>query len=240
MTDILFEYDHMLLRSEYRSPDLHAHLAVHLIIALGGELNVVVEDKEFQADAVFIASDVNHTIYADKGEKLVYLFDSTTRYATEIQAKYLKGCPFLRLTSDTARELQNIWKNCYGNLKEADIKMLSFLELSKIEDDKVDVRIKTVLKTIKELPEIPSDLVSLLCNKVNLSKSRLSHLFKEKMGISLHRYIALDKMKKGFLYYMQGQNITDAAMNAGFDSPSHFASTCKRMFGLSFSEFIKS
>lgn len=230
----------MLIRSEYRTPDMHSHLAVHLVIALDGKLNVVVEDKEFQADAVFIDSDVNHTIYADKGEMLVYLFDSTTRYAAEIQAEYLKEKSYLQLTSDMATELQNIWKNCKGNLKAADSKLLSFLELTKIEDDNVDVRIKTVLETIKDLPEIPNDFVSLLCDKVNLSKSRLSHLFKETMGISLHRYIALDKMKKGFLYYMQGQNITDAAMKAGFDSPSHFASTCKRMFGLSFSEFIKS
>ena len=33
MTDILFEYDHMLIRSEYRTPDIHSHLAVHLVIA---------------------------------------------------------------------------------------------------------------------------------------------------------------------------------------------------------------
>lgn len=240
MTDILFEYDHMLIRSEYRTPDMHSHLAVHLVIALDGKLNVVVEDKEFQADAVFIASDVNHTIYADKGEMLVYLFDSTTWYAAEIQAKYLKENSYFTLPSDTAKELQNIWKNCNGNLKEADCKLLFFLELTKIEDDNVDFRIKTVLETIKDLPEIPNDFVSFLCDKVNLSKSRLSHLFKESMGISMHRYLALDKMKKGFLYYMKKQNITEAAMKAGFDSPSHFASTCKRMFGLSFSEFIKS
>ena len=48
MTDFLFEYDHMLIRSEYRTPDMHSHLAVHLVIALDGKLNVVVEDKEFQ------------------------------------------------------------------------------------------------------------------------------------------------------------------------------------------------
>ncbi len=240
MTDILFEYDHMLIRSEYRTPDIHSHLAVHLVIAIDGKLNVVVGDDSLETEAVFIASDVNHTIYADKGEMLVYLFDSTTWYAAEIQTKYLKVNSYFTLPSDTAKELQNIWKNCKGNLKAADSKLLSFLELTKIEDDNVDVRIKTILETMKEISEIPSDFISLLCDKVNLSKSRLSHLFKESMGISMHRYIALDKMKKGFLYYMQYQNITDAAMQAGFDSPSHFASTCKRMFGLSFSEFIKS
>ena len=112
MTDFLFEYDHMLIRSDYPTPDKHSHLAVHLVIALDEKLNVVVEDKEFQADAVFIDSDVNHTIYADKGEMLVYLFDSTTRYATEIHSKNLKDSSFLSLSPDIARELQNIWKTC--------------------------------------------------------------------------------------------------------------------------------
>ena len=112
MRDFLFEYDHMLIRSDYHTPDKHSHFAVHLVIALDEKLNVVVEDKEFQTDAVFIDSDLNHTIYEDKGEMLVYLFDSTTQYATEIHSKYLKDSSFLSLSPDIARELQNIWKTC--------------------------------------------------------------------------------------------------------------------------------
>ena len=102
----------MLIGSDYPTSDMHSHLAVHLVIALDEKLNVVVEDKEFQADAVFIDSDVNHTIYADKGEMLVYLFASTIRYTTEIHSKYLKDSSFLSLSPDIARELQNIWKTC--------------------------------------------------------------------------------------------------------------------------------
>ena len=70
----------MLIGSDYPTSDKHSHLAVHLVIALDEKLNVVIEDKEFQADAVFIDSDLNHTIYEDKGEMLVYLFASTIRY----------------------------------------------------------------------------------------------------------------------------------------------------------------
>jgi len=65
-------------------------------------------------------------------------------------------------------------------------------------------------------------------------------LFKENVGISLHRYLAMDKMRKGYIHFQKYGSITEASMRAGFDSPSHFAATCKRMFGISFSEFIKS
>ena len=78
MTDVLFEYDHILMKSEYRMPDLHSHLASHLVLGIGGTLHVMVEGQEFDADAVMIASDVQHTIYMDKGDMLLYLFDTTS------------------------------------------------------------------------------------------------------------------------------------------------------------------
>lgn len=33
MINTVFEYDHILMRAEYRTPDLHRHLAVRLILA---------------------------------------------------------------------------------------------------------------------------------------------------------------------------------------------------------------
>ena len=107
-------------------------------------------------------------------------------------------------------------------------------------ESKVDDRITDVLTFLRETDSVPEDITDILCQRVCLSKSRFSHLFKEQMGISLHRYLALDKMKKGYLSFLEYGNITEAAMRAGFDSPSHFAATCKRMFGISFTEFIQS
>ena len=107
-------------------------------------------------------------------------------------------------------------------------------------DRMTDERIQNVMTYLKTSDSISGDIIKRLCEEACLSESRLSHLFKEQMGIALGRYLVLEKMKKGYLHYRRTGNITDAALNAGFDSPSHFAATCKRMFGISFSEFIKS
>ena len=144
-TDTLFEYDHILMRTEYRTPDPHSHLAVHLILGLDSDVTCDVSGEHIEAPGIFIAADITHTAYTSSGGMLVYLFDP--------------AC---------------------------------------------------------------------------LSQSRLSHLFKESVGISLHRYLAWEKMRKGYVNYRKYGSITEAAMRAGFDSPSHFAATCKRMFGLSF------
>ncbi|WP_216857302.1 helix-turn-helix domain-containing protein [Paenibacillus tritici] len=49
----------------------------------------------------------------------------------------------------------------------------------------------------------------------------MSHLFKENTGISLSGYMVLHKLQKATYLIFEGLSITDAAMAAGFDSPSH-------------------
>ncbi|MBQ3800304.1 MAG: AraC family transcriptional regulator [Treponema sp.] len=65
-------------------------------------------------------------------------------------------------------------------------------------------------------------------------------MFSGQAGISLHRYLAFIKIQKAFLHVRKGKSLTRAALDAGFDSPSHLAATFKRMFGISFSQFLKS
>ena len=75
--------------------------------------------------------------------------------------------------------------------------------------------------------------------ELHLSSSRLSHLFSEQVGITLKDYLLLHQLERVFQDILSGRKITDAAMDAGFDSPSHFASTVKRLMGLPARSTIK-
>lgn len=75
--------------------------------------------------------------------------------------------------------------------------------------------------------------------KVNLSPSRLSHLFKSEAGISLKSYILIRRMEYAYRYVKSGGKITEAAYRAGFSSSAHFAYTCKMFTGISVSDVIK-
>ena len=240
MTDILFEYNHILMRAKYRTPDIHKHLANHLVFGISGELSCVVQDKSFQCSGIFITSDVEHTIYAESGDMLVFLFDPTSDMANDIDVQYLKGMDYALIDAIKIQKLRNIWNAHESNLKTADELLLAECHIGggsiAIEDD----RIQKIISYLEECDTIPEDIIESLCKIVCLSESRLSHLFKEQVGIALNRYIVLDKMKKTYLHYMCSKNITEAALAAGFYSPSHFAATCKKMFGISFSEFMKS
>lgn len=68
--------------------------------------------------------------------------------------------------------------------------------------------------------------------KLCISASRLSHLFSEQVGITLKKYLTLHQLERAFQDLLAGKRIMEAALNAGFDSPPHFASTVKRMMGL--------
>ena len=46
-------------------------------------------------------------------------------------------------------------------------------------------------------------------------------------------------MQTAFLALLNGKNITEAAMLAGFDSPSHFATVTKKMMGMPASISVK-
>lgn len=152
----------------------------------------------------------------------------------------MKDKSYCCLSKNETENIRHIWKQSNGDLLTADSAILDVLHLKSAAEISEDKRITEILAFLKSLDEIPENIIPLLCAQVSLSKSRLSHLFSEKVGISLHRYLAMDKMRKGYIHYQKYGNITEAALRAGFNSPSHFASTCKRMFGISFSEFIKS
>lgn len=238
MKNMVFGYEHIMMRAEYRTPDLHSHLAVHLIAGLDGKIHCNVQNNRFDAEAVFIASDAAHTAYNETGDMLVFLFDAAGSIAKEVGRKYLCGNAYCCIPTETVLQIRKIC--CENTPDDCDRLITRLLGLDTSENLPHDERITEVLEYLRSLDEIPGDITQQICKKVCLSPSRLSHLFTENIGISLHRYLAMDKMRKFYIHFQKYGNITEASMHAGFDSPSHFAATCKRMFGISFSEFIKS
>lgn len=85
MISTVFGYDHIMMCAKYRTPDPHNHLAVHFIAGLDGPVHCIVSGDSFDADAVFIASDVVHTAYAESGDMLVFLFDAAGNIAKEAE-----------------------------------------------------------------------------------------------------------------------------------------------------------
>lgn len=67
---------------------------------------------------------------------------------------------------------------------------------------------------------------------VHLSTSRFLHLFVEQTGTGLRRYRLWARMLAAATVLANGADLTRAAADAGFATPSHLSAAFRRMFGL--------
>lgn len=74
------------------------------------------------------------------------------------------------------------------------------------------------------------------------SKFHFHRQFTATFGLSVHRYIQLNRMKRASfrLAYRDDQSVTQIAMDAGYDAPDAFARAFRQRFGQSPSSFRKS
>ena len=78
------------------------------------------------------------------------------------------------------------------------------------------------------------ELIPLLKERVFLSESRISHLFKQEMGVSIKKYYVWSKLKKAFLgVIFEDKNMFEASLDAGFYDQAHLSKAFKDIFGLS-------
>ena len=105
---------------------------------------------------------------------------------------------------------------------------LSECGINKTEQYICDDRINDSLTFINE--KISCTQVA---QKVYLSPSRFSHLFKEKVGMSFSSYIIYQRLMSVYADIINGNSITNAALKAGFSDSAHFADVSRRVFGIS-------
>ncbi|MDD3223684.1 MAG: AraC family transcriptional regulator [Clostridium sp.] len=247
MTEIYRSINHILLLDDYNDPKLHKHFAKHLIISLKDKINCVIEEKSISCNAILINSNIMHTIDSKNQQVLVFLFDETSDIAEEFQEQYFKDRQFVVLPKENAKEIVKIWSQ-FIKCKKENITYAykkTFKKIMEVCNVKIkitlnkDDRIKSTIEYLNCIDYIPEDILDKLARHVFLSKSRLSHLFKEQVGISLNQFLVITKMRKTYEYLDKGYNITDAAIKAGFNSSSHFANTNKAMLGLTANELKK-
>jgi YesN/AraC family two-component response regulator len=77
-----------------------------------------------------------------------------------------------------------------------------------------------------------------IANKLGYNKFYILHLFKERIGISLHQYIIQLKIK--YAKQNKNNNLLDIALENGFFDQSHFIRHFKKYEGITPKEYYKS
>jgi AraC-like DNA-binding protein len=101
----------------------------------------------------------------------------------------------------------------------------------------IDPRIAQAASRIRDDPAAAISSRELAA-EAGLSESRFLHLFRDELGTSVRRYRMWVRLTHAGRAIAAGDNLTTAAMKAGFASPSHLADRFKATFGLSASQLL--
>lgn len=211
----------------------HSHHFIQICIATGKGFKLSVENKRYYAHAMIITHDVIHQFIGIDEKQIIILIEPSSLIGLLIKDQYLGQLSHVKIENEMA-EIQ-LTRDLNIILEQALNRLMINLKLYKHEP--IDARVKKVKEMIKSLRE-PISLQQ-LTKSVFLSESRLTHLFKEYIGISIKRYILWEKLMKSLKAVMEGETFTDAAYIGGFSDSAHLARTFKGSFGVTLSDVFK-
>jgi len=150
------------------------------------------------------------------------------------------GSALLNVSGEEAliNQARNIVKSTQGNSELFKILMnlLALGQCSKSTQSrnishKLDPRAKKVIDVIQDTTSENLSL-SELASRANMSPSRLVQVFKQQTGLPVRRYRLWHRLITTAHAVGQGQNLTEAAVLAGFTDSSHFNRTFRSMLNI--------
>jgi AraC-like DNA-binding protein len=216
------------------SSELHAHHALHFVIAVTGELRARRGRRGTwtQGAGVLTGPDVLHAVDARGCEVVLVFLDPESELGATL-ADGLHGglrmltsperCALLAhaepaaLMRDAGREFERCAVETFGARPLA-------------AHRRVHPRVRKLLRLLRDQHERDLHLTR-LADAVGLSPGRLMHVFTESVGIPLRPYISWLKLQRAAGAIVAGAPLASAAQAAGFADAAHMSRTFRRMLG---------
>ncbi|WP_227453401.1 hypothetical protein [Clostridioides sp. ES-S-0108-01] len=115
MTTICVMIDHIFLDTEYRQPNIHQHLAKHIIISQSGNLSVMFDEGEtLECKGIIIDSNVAHTVASEENKMLIFLIDDTSALAKNLSQRQLLEDSFFVMDNLAVEQIQEVYTTCHA------------------------------------------------------------------------------------------------------------------------------
>jgi AraC-like DNA-binding protein len=139
-----------------------------------------------------------------------------------------------------------VWRESILRASETSIDLASesallyaFSRFSSEEKEKGDV-VNNAVTYINENFTEPELSLTELAEELGYNSKYLSHLFKEKMGMSFSEYLRTVRIKHAVMLFDHGlDSVKNVALLSGFSDPLYFSSVFKAEVGISPKEYIK-
>jgi AraC-like DNA-binding protein len=215
---------------------LHAHHAMHFVIARTGHVQVRAgkDGGWIQTAGVLTAPDTAHSIEASGVEVLLVFLDPESAVGESLLATLVGA---IRPISDTERT-ELVRDADPGAIMRADgaewaRRAVATLGAPSVAaPSAVHPRVRKLLRLLRA--SRPGDDLSLetLAEAVGLSPGRLMHVFTASIGIPLRPYLAWLKLQRAAGQVVSGAPLAAAAHAAGFVDAAHMSRTFRAMFGV--------
>ncbi len=202
--------------------EFHSHPAIEILIAKQGMFTVWTENFEYpNLKFAIIEDNQRHKLSSADCELEVIMIehhklfvkDSLARNAIQIENGF-----YFQTSQENERTIIDIIIQSikYGGLSmEYDERISAIIQYLNHNDLEYGGMIKTLKKVTK------------------LSESRLSHLFKSNLGISLKKFLIWTKLKSTIKQHLNKQeDLFSSLINSGFYDQPHFSKNFKAMLGV--------
>lgn len=203
--------------------EFHAHPAVEIIIAKKGLFSIETPDEMIpDLDFVIIDSNLKHRVFSKNCHVQLLMFESYNSLFFDFLKQKgieLEDGIFVRTNGENNSEFFN--------------EMLSFGDENNLKEV-AEVRTEICLKTFETENLEYQKMLEILKSKVFLSESRLSHVFKKEIGVSLKKYLVWNRLKKVVsLVLNENYSLIEASNEVGFYDQAHLSKSFKNILGIS-------
>jgi AraC-like DNA-binding protein len=202
--------------------EVHCHPAVELIFAAHGTFTLwtsyaVYNNLKF----AIVAANQKHKIHATNCQLKIIM--------VEHHNNLLNNC-FITLGIDL-NDGYHAQEKYFSNTNE----IKRTVQLIKTQNGLAtyDTRVSKIITYLNKHDLEYGLMMGTLKKMLNLSESRVSHLFKLNVGISLKKYLIWTKLKLAIKHYINSEeDLFSALINGGFYDQPHFSKSFKNMLGI--------
>jgi AraC-like DNA-binding protein len=223
----------------------HRHHVLEVFISLDEALGLSDGSRTWRAKTIVVEADVPHKI-KDAECCLVLMVESESAVGRRLRAVWLRGRHAAvipdKLLAGFRREYRGLRRRDCGAGEAVSIGSRIIRALAG-EIDAPPARVDPRIEQTRSLLDLPSERdisVRELSARVNLSAGRLTHLFSDRIGVSIRYYRLWRRMRDALGLIAADRNFTDAAHAAGFADAAHLSRTFRRMFGFRLIDIFKS
>ncbi len=223
----------------------HSHHALQITLTLEDRPFIIRHiGGEDSTACSLIKPNYMHQIDVTDTWRLLILIDAETEAAKQIEERYLQensiATPSLDDIDYCRQRMQHFAHEAQSVTEtEAAINdVVARFAGSIPEPTEKDPRVTKVIQAIHQARggEVNAEqLAEVAC----LSRDRLSHLFKQEVGIPIKSYILWYKLCQTGFKVVRGMTVSDAAAEAGFADAAHYSRTFRKMFGMTPSQILR-